>query len=667
MASGLARPEKPGLDKMVTAISESAQTARSVLTGMLLVALTLTATLIAATDDALFRDSAEVFPSLGVKIKLSTAFALAPPVFAFLHINALLQLHLLARRLRVFEAAMFADNLPACDRAAWRRLIHGFSFAQLLTPEIGLGHLPHRLLLGAVSWFAVVLVPVALLLAAQVSFLRYQSDAITFVHQTTLVADVLVLLWFHAGTWRAVVKCNWAAAMWSALALSGTVMLAWFSWTQAVPPVAENETNAVRWKNENAKAAGFGGLWEFALQPALKGDAVLPDRLTVVTGWSWTRRYMDLSGKTLINAEAKPDLLHPFRLDERDLAEAQRNMIAIAVPRRSLRFADMENAHIFSANISEIDGRKANFSYAKMQGAQMEGAKLHGAALVATKFDNAKLNKAELTGVDLHDAELKGASLSGAKLHGANLTGVFFDAELSQAEFDGAYLFNVNFNKSKLDKARFYGAYLGNTDFSNAEMSSVQFKASYLVDVKFGSINIDSVNISASVLRGVTVSFGSNYLYNCAAPVVDSRKYVTFKAVEGGGSKELLTPVINIKSHGRDGNVVICNADQFISLNKFNSEEFAAVLRDISCNDQFMANAIAKNIIKLAGDNIEDYSRSSARELTRPDKGECVGLWNIDSKMWEALYRYAKEGEKSLSSKLMVIEVGSGILPSRIP
>jgi hypothetical protein len=73
-----AQPEEPSLGNMVQAANDVAKTARALLAAVLAVALTLAATMIAATDEALFRDAAKVLPSLGVEIRLSTAFSIAP-------------------------------------------------------------------------------------------------------------------------------------------------------------------------------------------------------------------------------------------------------------------------------------------------------------------------------------------------------------------------------------------------------------------------------------------------------------------------------------------------------------------------------------------------------------------------------------------------------------
>lgn len=189
----------PDLAHRVSAINDVAKTVRTLLTSMAAVAIAIAATMIAATDEAIFRDSAKVFPSLSVEIRLSTAFTLAPPIFVFLHLNALLQLHLLTRRLRAFLAALEEGQHDEQSREAWLRQMHGLSFMQMLLPDRQGGI--SRLLQATASWISVVGLPVLLLLAVQVSFVRYQSWAITTTQMACLGADMALLIWFQLSLW----------------------------------------------------------------------------------------------------------------------------------------------------------------------------------------------------------------------------------------------------------------------------------------------------------------------------------------------------------------------------------------------------------------------------------------------------------------------------------
>ncbi len=426
-------PERPPLDKMVQAANEVAQTARTLLASMLAAAITLSATMIAATDEALFRDAAKVFPSLGVEIRLSTAYTLAPPLFWFLHVNALVQLHLLAKRLRALDVAIGQRH---ADRAAWRGQVHGIAFAQLLTGESD-GNL-HRPLLLLITVLAVAVIPVALLLTAQISFLRYQSETITRVHQVVLFLDLGVLLWFGENIRRA------EAAKWPGRLAAGLfiALLETVSWQQAVP----------------------------IEHPERPGYNLFDDRLCRTEGFHWTCRWLDLSNHVLINTDAKPDLLAVFGGGEEVQAEARRKMTALALAGRNFRRGRFDGAQLFSADLSgaHFEGawlyganlRESNLNGAHLQQAVLSSAQFVGADMLSANFDGADLESAQLQGAHLTLADFRGANLVDSKLQGTGLVGadlrgaLLMGADLRGTDFSGAQLQGANLELATLTLAR---------------------------------------------------------------------------------------------------------------------------------------------------------------------------------------------------------------------
>src|SRR5512134_591278 len=77
------------------------------------------------------------------------------------------------------------------------------------------------------AWLIISALPVLVFLAVQISFLRYQSVAITTLHQVCLALDLAALSWFHmrlslAGRKRRMIP---AGAFWSRTALNAAVPL----------------------------------------------------------------------------------------------------------------------------------------------------------------------------------------------------------------------------------------------------------------------------------------------------------------------------------------------------------------------------------------------------------------------------------------------------------
>jgi uncharacterized protein YjbI with pentapeptide repeats len=484
--------ESPSLDKMVQAANDVAQTARTLLTAMLAVAVTLAATMIAATDEALFRDAAKVFPSLGVEIRLSTAFTLAPPLFCFIHVNALLQLHLLAKRLRALDAAITQRN---ADRKGWLGQVHGIAIAQLLTGESE-GRM-HRQLLSLVTWLAVMAVPVALLLTAQVSFLRYQNTTITIVHQLTLLFDLCVLLWF-AESVRRPDRRRWI--VWGARAVAGAAFLTveFVSVFHAIPLGAEQPP---RWN-------------------------VFDEALCKIEGFAWTCRHLDLSNRVLINNDAKPELLAVFGGNQDIQAEARRKMVVLALPGRSFRRGRFDGAQLFATDLQFADFEEASLVHTNLHGANLFGANLRGAILTQAELKDANLAFARMAGSKLDGAFLQGADLNGTDLFSANLLGANLEiARLGTTRLDGADLNFANLNRihishasllgTTLEHATLVGAWLWHVDLraanlsqaemQGAELSHVNFKGALLADAHLDGAHIKNANLRAAYMKGASV------------------------------------------------------------------------------------------------------------------------------------------------------------------
>lgn len=155
------RPEDgPELGDLIEAANHVATTARNLLTSMLAAGLTIATTMLASSDEALLRDSIEVMDAIGIKTRLSLIFLLVPVFFVFVHLNALMKLFLLHRRLGAVEEEMVRRKIPDGEKIRWRRLVHGFGFAQIhLPPENGRAarDVLHHHLQRFLMWVAIVL------------------------------------------------------------------------------------------------------------------------------------------------------------------------------------------------------------------------------------------------------------------------------------------------------------------------------------------------------------------------------------------------------------------------------------------------------------------------------------------------------------------------------
>ncbi len=110
----------------------------------------------------------------------------------------------------------------------------------------------------------------------------------------------------------------------------------------------------------------------------------------------------------------------------------------------SLRGADMEGAHLESANFS---GR--NMKDANLKGADLRNANFTGAQLASTNLEDANAENSNFAGANLKDANLQNVSFVNANLMGVN----FKNANLEKANLTGAKIMGANFRDASLKGA----------------------------------------------------------------------------------------------------------------------------------------------------------------------------------------------------------------------
>ena len=111
-------------------------------------------------------------------------------------------------------------------------------------------------------------------------------------------------------------------------------------------------------------------------------------------------------------------------------------------------------------------GSRANLSNADLRCANLSNADLFGANLRCANLSNANLRNANLRDADLRCANLRNANLFGANLRGANLS----NADLRDADLRGANLSNADLRGANLSNADLFGANLRGANLSNADL-----------------------------------------------------------------------------------------------------------------------------------------------------------------------------------------------------
>ena len=176
-------------------------------------------------------------PSLNIELPLLAFFFLAPLLFVITHAYTLVNLSLLADRVKQFHSELrdqLADPALASKaseiRAALARQLPSNIFVQFLggPDEIRKGAFGG--LLAIILWVTLVVAPIALLLLLQIQFLPYHSRWITWTTRVALILDLGLLSWLwrnilrgRGGTrvrfWRSLAKTAVAAVVGASIIL----------------------------------------------------------------------------------------------------------------------------------------------------------------------------------------------------------------------------------------------------------------------------------------------------------------------------------------------------------------------------------------------------------------------------------------------------------------
>jgi hypothetical protein len=379
------------IQSLIGAINDAAKAAQTSALFLLALGLYLVATVISTTDEDLLRGTAVQLSQLGVR----TPVALAPTIFLFLHVHTLIRFDMLAANLRLLTAELARAVPLAADRERIRALLANVEFVQFLAAPPGS---PFRSpLFRFMAWLIVSALPVGVFLAVQISFLRYQSEAITTLHQLCLALDLAALSWFHLRLWLAGRKRRVipAAAFWGRMALNAALPLLVLAsavvyagvpsantTTVSSGPVSNLRRNIAKAYEESSLLAGA---WT-----TLRNAASQPLDLAACPWLGFGCRFLRLDHRTLLANTPPADVLVRLRSRknddlEKDLAHVE----GLFLRGRTLRFADFTESRLYAAELKQADLRRAILSSAHLQGAGLVAAQMQGANLQSAKLQGA--------------------------------------------------------------------------------------------------------------------------------------------------------------------------------------------------------------------------------------------------------------------------------------
>ena len=469
------------LDRLRESANDSARTFRTAYTFYLVVALYVLVIVSSTDHELLFRAEDVQMPIVNVGVPVVWFFVVVPWLLVLLHFNLLIQATFLADKVSQYASAIIVQTRAPKKRTEALSLLYPAPLAHKVA-EI---HQPGtmRRLLNAMVLVTLAVLPPTILMFAQVKFLPFQGELLTWLHRISIGVDIGLLWW-----------------LWPRIA---EPYLAWRDWF--------NSRRLKAWAVVGTTA--LTGLFSIVVADFPGGSI---GNLTPVLDSlrdSLGRKY-DFQGRVLVVNEPSPEILAAhYRATCESETGCDESVIAVGslfwcrhakplqLNNRNFRYAYMrrstlcgvnfENATLDGANLiaAKLHGAELRFtelhgavlSRAKLHGADLRVAELHGADLSSAELHGAELLLAELHGADLSSAELHGADLVGAKLHGADLSSAelhgaelllaeLHGADLSSAELHGAVLLGANLHGAVLRKANLHGADLFNADFNLADL-----------------------------------------------------------------------------------------------------------------------------------------------------------------------------------------------------
>ena len=168
--------------------------------------------------------------------------------------------------------------------------------------------------------------------------------------------------------------------------------------------------------------------------------------------------------------------------------------------------ANLNEAELYFADLSQTNLMGVSFYLAKLNGADMSGANmsqtsLSSAQLIGADLSRANLSQANLVETNLNHADLSGADLSGAELLQASLT----NADLRGVELSGAYINNADLYQADLRGANLSLANLWMANLKQANLRGADLSDAFLFDVNLNGADLTRANLEGALYNENTI------------------------------------------------------------------------------------------------------------------------------------------------------------------
>lgn len=508
-------------EELLRAANESAGVARNLYITVLGSSLFIAIVTGGLNDEALLRDSAVPLPLIEkTNLPLSSFYLIAPWLLIFLHAELLMHLAILATKLRRFDSTLTGMK----EEAARHQRVRLTSFLFMHWLVGGDADRTLRWLHGVNVWLTVILLPLTVLVFAQIGFLPYQDETITWSQRFSVLADVLLIGFF----WPSIVAPGIGRSQWWVASLRWWLNI--WRWFERLPPQA-----GCKWPVRLTRGPR-GGLR--IVLASLVAMWLVWIAATIPQEW-WERKLIEwnkaLGGVTLTSeniTRIKPRIscltlagnreiygTHVsdesggifFSIDDPNVVDLPESMEVLcptallfhrqksATPHFTRTITLPESVLIGNDAPPETLARAGGREYNEKEKAlwNLKGLNLRGRTLRFANFDGARLYR-----VDLRDAELEGATLTAAQLDYADLRG----ARLREASLDYARLQAANLSFAKLQGARLTNAQLQGALLLNADLSGAVLGSAGLEGADLTGVYLDGADLRGAQLQGADLS-----------------------------------------------------------------------------------------------------------------------------------------------------------------
>ncbi len=468
---------------MLGSANDAAKLVRNVHLTFMLITAYIAIVIGSTTDVQLLKVSPVMLPLLNVQLPIIEFYILTPWLLLFLHFNLLLQCYLLASKLHLLNTV-----LSQCDEDVAtniRQQLFGFALSQNIV-----GHARSsiiRFFLNSLIVFSIVIVPLILLSWAQIRFIPYHNEVITWSHRIVILFDCL-LLWI---IWPMIVLPENKLKHWIVQNLLWVKKLT----GQSSPTVTAKDKITLRGSGQESLMLCSILLlfvsWFVAVQPESndKGEKVpqffLTEMLFDLPGKPF-RQDLFLKDKLLIKGEPSAKIEVALKGgSEIEKSAALKEVVGLSLQGRDLRFATFEKCVMPKAELSRANLQGAIIQDTFLQESLLLDANLNGANLIRSQLQNSILNHAKLKGAQLIQTNLQSVDLEGANLKGA----VLVNAKLMSARLGGSKLQGAVLNSTKMMNADLRGANFEGASWWGANLTGAQMDKDKVEMIKIKVLN----------------------------------------------------------------------------------------------------------------------------------------------------------------------------------